>query len=941
VALLLERELELTELAAARNEAASGRGGAVAITADAGLGKTCLLRQAQTEGSAIGFEVLTARATELERDFPFALVRQLFEPRLRGLSAEQRRVLLEGSDAARGALGLDHNPDKTHDSFAVLHGLYWVTAALADQKPLLLAIDDLQWADPSSIDYVTFLLPRLNELPVHLVLTSRTDEFEPAENLGRILTDTSVRNLNPSALSADATAALLAEELGCQPEHTFALTCHEVSGGNPFLLSELIRTLLDMKIEPVGEQVESVREQAPERVAQSVRARIAKLMPAAETVARSLAVLGDDTDPQIAFELAQLDFSSGERAMDELRAAAIFGPDSGARFIHPLVRNAVYTSIAPGDRFRLHHEAAALLREHGASAERIATQLLASEPRGERQSVEDLVEAGEQALANGAPRSAIAYLSRARAEPPSERSRAAVLTPLLTAAFRAADQSVLPAVESDVLAAWARDPDLRGRWALPLTMLMALSGRFEETASLLQDAVETAIAEGDIERVFQFKAQLSTLASLVPSIPEVEVGDYADIPQDSPAGRLAAAMEARSKMVNGSAAEASAAARRALSQDGAIFAEEPELAAPTLSVMMLVAADDMEAASHGAECALRIANQRGATPDLARARFLNGIVAFGHGDLIAAEADLRQAIELSRLAGIVPLVLMFMGPFLEVLIERDELDTAEAELAAIGVAAGPMPEGSLFGMILLFRAHLRVEQGRFEEAAEDFATMWAQADTIGAGGGPRAMAGPFAVRALMATGEQAEARKLVDSIVSEARRWGTPSTSAHILRAAAAVEEGEKGIELLQEAVAQMESSPRRLERIHALVDLGAALRSAGRRAEARKPLRLGFELARQCGAARAAKRAHDELEATGETVRRFTPIGVESLTPSERRVADLAASGMTNRQIAQTLFVTVKTVEAHLSSTYHKLDIRSRRELGTALAVEGDAESS
>jgi DNA-binding CsgD family transcriptional regulator len=941
VALLLERERELAELAAARTEAASGCGGAVAITADAGLGKTRLLRQAQREGGAMGFEVLTARATELERDFPFALVRQLFGPHLRGLSPEQRQVLLEGSDAARGALGLDPSPNGTHDSFVVLHGLYWVTAALAEQKPLQLAIDDLQWADPSSIDYVTFLLPRLNELPIHLVLTSRTDESEPAENLGRILADTSVRSLNPMPLSADATAALLTEELGGQPENTFAQACHEVSGGNPFLLSELIRTLADMKIEPVDEQVESVREQAPERVAQSVWGRIAKLMPPAGAMARSLAVIGDDTEPQIAFELAGLDPKLGERAMDELRAAAIFGPDSGARFIHPLVRNAVYTGIAPGDRFRLHHEAAALLREHGASAERIATQLLASEPRGERQSVEDLVEAGEQALANGAPRSAIAYLSRARAEPPSEELRAAVLTPLLTAAFRAADQSVLPAVESEVLAAWARDPVLRGRWALPLTMLMALSGRFDETASLLQDAVETAIAEGDVERVFQFKAQLSTLASVVPSIQEVEVGDYADIPPDSPTGRLAAAMEARSKMVEGSAAEAAAAARRALSQDGAIFAEEPELAAPVLSVMMLVAADDMEAARHGAECALRIAAERGATPDLARARFLNGIVAFGHGDLVAAEADMRQAVELARLGGIVPLVLLFTGPFLEVLIERDELDTAEAELAAIGLAAGPMPEGSLFAMLLLFRAHLRVEQGRFEEAVEDCVTTWAEADSVGAGGGSRAMAGPFAVRAFMATGEPDQARELVDRIVPEARRWRTPFISAHVLRAAAGLEKGEKGIELLQKAVAQMEGTPRHLERMHVLIDLGAALRAAGRRAEARGPLREGFELARRRGAARAARRAHDELEATGETVRRYTPIGVESLTPSERRVADLAASGMTNRQIAQTLFVTIKTVEAHLSAAYHKLDIRSRRELGTALAVGGDAGST
>ncbi|MDR9372869.1 helix-turn-helix transcriptional regulator, partial [Conexibacter sp. JD483] len=106
----------------------------------------------------------------------------------------------------------------------------------------------------------------------------------------------------------------------------------------------------------------------------------------------------------------------------------------------------------------------------------------------------------------------------------------------------------------------------------------------------------------------------------------------------------------------------------------------------------------------------------------------------------------------------------------------------------------------------------------------------------------------------------------------------------------------------------------------------------ARRRADARAPLRDALELARRCGAAELARRAHDELAATGEKVRRYTPIGVESLTPSERRVAELAAGGMTNRQIAQTRFLTVKTIETHLSSVYDKLGIRSRRQLPAAL---------
>jgi DNA-binding NarL/FixJ family response regulator len=129
-----------------------------------------------------------------------------------------------------------------------------------------------------------------------------------------------------------------------------------------------------------------------------------------------------------------------------------------------------------------------------------------------------------------------------------------------------------------------------------------------------------------------------------------------------------------------------------------------------------------------------------------------------------------------------------------------------------------------------------------------------------------------------------------------------------------------------------LERSPARLEHAKALTDLGAALRRANRRADAREPLRAALELARRGGALATARRAHEELAATGERLGRFAPVGVESLTPSERRIAGLAADGLTNRQIAQTLFLSVKTVESHLRGTYRKLDIGSRRELGTAL---------
>jgi DNA-binding NarL/FixJ family response regulator len=152
------------------------------------------------------------------------------------------------------------------------------------------------------------------------------------------------------------------------------------------------------------------------------------------------------------------------------------------------------------------------------------------------------------------------------------------------------------------------------------------------------------------------------------------------------------------------------------------------------------------------------------------------------------------------------------------------------------------------------------------------------------------------------------------------------------LRALGMAIEGPERIDVLREAADLLQDSPARLDRAYALTDLGGALRRANHRAEAREPLREGLELARRCGAAGLAKRAYDELAATGERVRRYTPIGVESLTPSERRVAEMAATGLTNRQIAQSLFLTIKTIETHLAAAYDKLGIRSRQQLAVAL---------
>ena len=199
---------------------------------------------------------------------------------------------------------------------------------------------------------------------------------------------------------------------------------------------------------------------------------------------------------------------------------------------------------------------------------------------------------------------------------------------------------------------------------------------------------------------------------------------------------------------------------------------------------------------------------------------------------------------------------------------------------------------------------------------------------------PAAPAGPYAARALVgARGATISARKLAESLLDGAKRWGAPTA---ISRTSARAEHDAHGSGRHRTAGggggrARGHASATRARARAERAGRSPAPREPPRRA--RQPLREALELARRCGAAGLAKRTHDELQACGEKVRRYTPIGVESLTPSERRVAELAASGMTNRQIAQTLFLTIKTIETHLSAAYDKLGIRSRRQLVAALS--------
>jgi DNA-binding CsgD family transcriptional regulator len=946
---LLERDDELDELDSAVAEAGRGAGSAVLIEAAAGLGKTRLLDHVRRRASRAGMRVLSARATELESDFPYGVARQLLEPAVADRSDAGGAELLSGAAAAAApALGLAAagsdggvpvaDADPADLPFSTLYGLYWLTVSLGDAEPLLLAVDDAHWADPPSLRFLAFLAARLEGLPILLAVAARPKPTSD-DPLAQFAVDRSTRRIDPAPLGPGSTAALIEAALGSPPDGAFASACHELTGGNPFLLAELVRTLAAEGAEPTAATAKDVRQLAPDAVVRSVLLRLAPLPAAARALARAVAVLGDGCEPRFAAELAGIDPPTAVEAADALRGADVLHPEPPLRFLHPLVRNAVYTEIPAGARGREHGRAAELLAAAGMPAERIALHLLATDPAGDASVVRTLHEAARAALDQGAADPAIAYLRRALEEPSSPALRPDVLRLLLDAAVRSADVLALAPLADTLLGAdaveeVAADSEMLLRSGADLAMLLIGTGRVERGATLLERAIEVAERAGDLTRAVALEAQLASFMQLPPLEARERFARYdGRIEEGTPEHRLTLALHAWwTSALGGSAAEVGGQARRALA-GGRIFAEQRGVLSPPpqQAVLVLARADELDAAAEAAEHLIATARASGDVVALASGWFMRAYAAHRRGDLRSAEADVRQAVDAAHARGFRHMVTIFSALLIELLIERAELEEAERELHACGMA-GEIPDGYWLGPVHFGRGRLRLAQGRARAAADDLLELhdrmarWGMRSNVGY------PADAYAARALLSLGERERARAVAQQELDKARPWGAPSAVAEALAACGAVTGGEGGVELLREAAELAASSPARLVHASALVDLGTALSRERRPSEAREPLRTGLELARRCGAVALARRAAVELEVAGERAPRHTPIGADALTPSERRVAEMAATGMTNREIAAALYVTVKTVESHLRATYDKLGIRSRKELAQAL---------
>jgi DNA-binding CsgD family transcriptional regulator len=961
---LVERELELARLGAAVERARRGCGALVVVEGHAGLGKSRLLEAASESARRAGVTVLGARGSELEAGAAHGVVLQLLEPCLARASAGERTTLLAGAAARAEPLlagrGLAPGDQIAH---ALCHALSRVVSNLAERAPVLLVVDDAQWADEASLRFLAYLAARLDRLPVALaVVVEPTRTGASRLLLERLATEPAADVVLPAPLSPAGVASMLRNALGRDPDEAFARACAQVTGGIPFLVRELGRGLARERIAPRAASASRVLATGTDSIARTVLHRLARLPDGALGLARAISVLGDGTPLRHAAALAGLDASVAGAAVDALATEGVLAAGEPLRFVQPVVRNSIYAQLPCTRRAELHARAAHLLARDGLPAERIGAQLVLGAAQGEPWTVEVLETAAARALDRGATRSAARYLRRALDEPPVPARRAGVLRALGNAEVACGDARAAGRFEEAAeLAACAPD---RATALGAAGHALSEAGRTREAAAAFDRALavvreaagdapgEAARCAGEAaggprcadprlveplsELAVRFEAGYLTAAHLDPVLrPRALERLRALAPiHRRPAtrgGRALLAHAAHEAALEGRPrAKVVGLARRALgdARDPEDFADG---ATRRLAVGALLWVDELGEAQRVLDPALEHARLRGwagvvASASRWRARLLlrRGLVAEALADLEAAEREGGGLMGSSRPA-LAPLKAA-------ALIERGELEHAAGTLEA-AVGREEQLDAITAIEVVAARATLRLAQGRPRLALQDFVDCGARLDAAGIRN-PAVV--PWRSGAALASarlGDPAQARRLAGRELELAREADAPRAVAVALRAAAlAQEHPERRVALLREAAEAAGHAGDILGRAHALCRLGAELRDAHAGAEGVQALRESLELAETGGATALGRCVREELAAAGVRAGRAPRNGTSGLTPGERRVAELAARGLTNREIAQALFVTVKTVEWHLRNVFVKLRIGSRRELRPVL---------
>jgi len=903
---LIERERELQALRGALTGLTLARGAVVFVEAAAGTGKSSLI--AALADLADGVAMCRARAVALDRSLPFAVARRLLAPRLREAGSHPDHRVAHALDALmkptpRSAAPLVERGD------AALYAIVAGVEALVDvYGPLVIAVDDAHLADAPTVRLLVHLAGYAQELPVVLAVAARRGQLDES---ARFRCAPGAWVLEPGNLGDAAVDALVKRRLPSATGDVVA-ACRRVTGGNPFLLRELLNAVASAGV-VTGQQVERL---APRRVIDGVLARLAELPAGASELADAIAVLGDGARLRHAQTLAGLEPATAAAVADALVVADILEGGDPLAFRHPLLAAAVEHHIGTFTRAELHRRAAELFVAEG-DDHRAAAHLVFAAPTGDQRVVARLEAAAAAAAERGDAAAARRLLRRALDEPADRASRPELLVALARVEAALGDADALVHLDEAV---GAIDDDQRAASVLrQLARVHRARSEFALATRIAARALERAGAAAND----RLRATWMLAASLDPeSVPAFlqGVGDLIAHGSEDPELQAILALVSISRF--GDPVEAARLATASV--EGEIAGNDDGLGLSfAYSLSALLYTGELARLEQAATRAVDWARERGSIIAMAIAAVWRGLERLARGDLDGAQADAEIGLRPLR-SGWNADAPQAYALLARVELERGDLDAARAAVEA-GAATGASHPSYLYG-----RGLVQMRCGDAHGAIESLTRAGELVESLWGVDSPAIV--PWRTSAALAalqTGRRREAVAWAGEELSRARRTRLPWMIGVALRSEALVAER---VDRLRGALSVLRGSEHVLETVRTQVELGAALRRAGERRAARAELAAARDHAARLRLTALGARAEEEHRASGGRPRRTRISGADALTPSERRMVDRARAGASNRQIAAELFLTVKTVEWHMSNAFRKLDISSRQDISRAL---------